>query len=151
MEDYSILPVKSSEDIPTLARVFLQAITQIDTFWEVLTRYRSDSLDTFIAVLKESLDHPNHHLLKAVHNVTGDIVGMAQWKAPWYLEIEKTDPFAMSNEQPAGDVTVVPLLSAGMEGDDPAKAKGVAMFNESMRQMGNAYITHIRGKKHVCE
>ena len=38
-----------------------------------------------------------------------------------------------------------------LEPEDPARTAGVASFQDSRRQVRNAYITHIRGKKHVCE
>lgn len=152
MEEYSVLPVTSTDDIPSLARVFLKATTEKDTFWEMISRYGgSDSpFNTFLGVLKEAFEHPNHHLFKAVHNPTGEIVGMAHWKAPWYLEVEKVDPFVKVHNEPAGDRNVAPVLST-LKPDDPLRAAGVAMFNDSKRQIGNAYVTHIRGKKHVCE
>jgi hypothetical protein len=152
MEDYSILPVTSPDDIPTLAIVFINATTESDPFWEMITRYGPGSpMQTFLAALKESSEHPNHHLLKAVHNPTGEIVGMAQWKAPIYLEIEKVDPFAKVHDESGADVNAAPLPAPAKEPDDPARAAGVAAFNDSRRRTGNAYITHIRGKKHVCE
>lgn len=152
MEEYSILPVTSTDDIPTLATVFLKATREEDTFLEMISRYGgSDSpFSTFLNVLKEAFEHPNHHLFKAVHNATGEIVGMAHWKAPWYLEVEKVDPFAKVHDEPAADANVAPLLPTVKEPDDPARAAGVAVFNDSKRQIGNAYVTHIRGKKHVC-
>ena len=153
MEEYSILPVISTDDIPTVATVFLKATREKDTFWEMISRYggSESSFNTFLDVLKEALEHPNHHLFKAVHNPTGQIVGMAHWKAPWYLEVEKVDPFAKVNDAHAGDANAVPLLPTVKEPDDPVRAAGVAMFNDSKRKIGNAYVTHIRGKKHVCE
>ena len=154
MAEYSIQPVTSIADIHTLATVFIRATTQKDTFWEMVCRYGSGSaspFDTLLDVLKESLEHPDHHLFKAVHDPTGEVVGMAQWKAPWYLQVEKVDPFSTSQGGLYGDANAAPLVPTVRESDDPAMAAGVASFQDSRRQIRNAYITHIRGKKHVCE
>ena len=156
MAEYSIQPVTSIADIHTLATVFIRATTQKDTFWEMVCRYGSGSaspFDTLLDVLKESLEQPDHHLFKAVHDPTGEVVGMAQWKAPWYLQVEKVDPFEASQDGANGDLNVAPLVPTvkELELKDPARAAGVASFQDSRRQIRNAYITHIRGKKHVCE
>ena len=153
MEEYSIQPVTSIDDIHTLATVFIKATTHQDTFWEMVCRYGSGSpFDTLLDVLRESFEHPDHHLFKAVHDPTGEVVGMSQWKAPWFLQVEKVDPFATSQTESNGDSNAAPLVSNVEETNyDPARTAGVAMFQDSRRQIRNAYITHIRGKKHVCE
>jgi GNAT superfamily N-acetyltransferase len=156
MAEYSIHPVTSIDDIHTLATVFIRATTQKDTFWEMVCRYGSGSVspfDTLLELLRESFEHPDHHLFKAVHDPTGEVVGMAQWKAPWYLQVEKVDPFATAQDGANGDLNAAALGSSVKElpRDDPSRAAGVASFQDSRRQVRNAYITHIRGKKHVCE
>jgi hypothetical protein len=154
MEDYTISPVTSPDDVLPAATAFMRATRDSDTFWEMQARYGPEPpFDALLKVLKASVMDPNHHVFKAVYNPTGEIVGMAQWKAPCWIEVEKVDPFAQEKEQPSQslDSGTSPLPPVAKEPEDPKKVAGVAMVEDSRRQIWNAYITHVRGKKHVCE
>jgi len=150
MEEYSIECVTSKDDIEAVAIVFMKAAQHGDKFVEMMSRYGPEPpYEGLLKALQESIGLPNYHVFKAVHNSTGQVVGMAVWKAPTYLEIEKVDPFASAQPGPVRDATIDPLSPALQEAEDPVEAAGFAMWNDSRRQIWNAYITHIRGKKHV--
>lgn len=152
MEKYSIEPVTSTDDLHAIAIVFMTATQHTDTFWEMKTRYGPvPPFEELLNILRESIENPNHHVFKAVDRSTGEVVGMAQWKAPWYVDVAKVDPFAKVQLELARDAHVAPLAPIEQKPEDPAKAAGIAMLNESSRQIGNTYITYVRGKKHVCE
>jgi hypothetical protein len=151
MEEYTISEVTSPEDVHAVATVFMKA-TQTDTFWEMLTRYGPGApFDELVKVLHASVADPNHHVFKVVHNGTGEVVGMTQWKAPCYIEVEKVDPFAKARPEAIPDLSIAPLPPNIPKPEDATHATGVAMLTESKRQIGNSYITNIRGKKHVCK
>ena len=155
MEDYIISIVTSVDDVESLATVFMQATKGIDSFWEMMERYGpAPPYDALLTALQDSVGNSNHHVLKVVERTSGRVVGMAQWRAPCYVEIDKVDPFAEEETEclKASDGGVVaPLMPAVGEPVDPYRAAGVAVIKGTWRQVTNAYIRHIRGKKHARE
>ena len=155
MSAYTLSAVTSPSDVEAIATVFMKATKDTDTFWEMMARYGPEPpFDALLKVLKESVENPNHHVLKVVHQPSGEVVGMAQWKGPVFVEIDKVDPFEKKGDEQSAagkDGNVAPFQPAVEEVEDQRKAAGVAMVKETRNQILNAYIRHIRGKKHVRE
>lgn len=141
MEDYTISPVTSPDDVFPAATAFMKAARESDTFWEMQARYgRAPPFESLLKVAKAAVEDPNQHVFQVVHNPSGEVVGMAQWKAPCLLEVEKDV-----------EAAVAPLPLVEKDPEDSTQAAGVAMVEEARRQIWKAYTENVRGERHVCE
>ena len=163
----SIQSVTDPAEIPALARICELAM-QGDLFGKYHINFTGASFEqASIKAMTEALQTPGGYVFKAVlqsqeedGSVKDQIIGASQWYVG-YLDIPKVDPFAPKtllerDETQSANVDMV-------KGDGQAEAKTTnavvevvsemteaMVFKETMRITGNAYVSAIRGKKHVC-
>ena len=134
--EYTIRPVKDADDIPIIVQFALEAMReQNPAYVELSSKSTKDGTidDRALRKFREAFDSPDDFLFKAVTTVNGKelMIGVSHWFVG-YISIPKVDPFdqaPQASDTSAEEITVL----------------------ESARTLGsNAYISAIRGKKHVC-
>lgn len=129
--------VTNAQEIPAMAELSTLAL-QPDTFTVFTERERGISMyDDTLQKMTDAFNDPGTYIFKALltmkdmdgkeHEI---IVGVAQWYIG-YLHVPKYDPFA-----PKDPIIVEPK---------------VTILSEAMRLSGNAYVSAIRAKKHICK
>ncbi|KIW15729.1 hypothetical protein PV08_05779 [Exophiala spinifera] len=169
---YTIEPVTSEADLPALAYLSGLALGP-DPYSEFRERYGPQSLydDTLEKLTNAMRDKSGQSsLFKVVLVPDSDeesgketVIGLSQWRLG-YLNVPKTDPFAIKrdNDAPSStaqsvETTVVakPNDDGEAEGLDIARAKKTPKpkpfysnpLEEHGRMIWNSVITHIRGKR----
>ena len=157
--------VTDASIVPELAALFDIAL-QPDSFHECIKRYGIKSLyDDAVDKLTIAISDPDQHVFKAVLSkmdndgfLKEELVGLTNWYVG-YVQIPKVDPFAV---RPAAKNAEIPevVAVATDEGGGPAngilapeetpKFSSSNALAENSRRAGNAYITAIRGKRHIC-
>jgi len=161
-----MLPVTDAAEVPILAHLSDIALKP-DGFYEFLTRYGSQSVyDEVVGKLTQALEDPHSYIFKAVRknapgsdNPSDSIIGFAHWFIG-YVQTPKVDPFALrvaaqENKDSSFNVAVPEThKTPQMSNVNSLVAEPTRTLNpldEMMRISGNAYISAIRGKKHVCQ
>ena len=159
---FQIIKVTNPSEVPALAELCVLAL-QPDPFFAFMERYSGSLYEGTVRKLSAAVEDPCSKVFKAIkpeRNAEGVIeaklVGLSQWYVG-YCVVPKVDPFVPEAEQkkddrlPKGsmfatrDMGGVPLPPPASVDDE----KGRAAVEELMRKSGNAYISAIRGKRHV--
>lgn len=168
MAEVRVVPITDPSDVPACAQLCYEAVLD-DPFIRFMNLYNpTHFLDETNKRISDAIDPANttDFAFKAVLDVPDDsgstreeIVGVSHW---YYgtAAIPKYDTFMKHVEEEPNEIGPGEV-AAGSGGSTPksmvVESEPVVVRNaeEAMahvyRQHGNAYISVIRGKKHVCE
>ena len=165
-----IEPVRDLDDAPALASIFATAIQHSrDGFYDFVTRY-FDEPPWEPKRIQHGIEDKDNFVFKAVEERQDDmgnvveekIVGFSQWFIG-YISIPKVEPMNQepNDEQTRKENTSVALSAAIISEDGSAtketesepslESEPLDLYDMCVRPMTNAYITFIRGKRHVCK
>lgn len=173
-------PITSHSDIPTLAAITDLALKSDGYHEFQARYAASPIYETTHKKLTEALDddRKRYHMFKAVSIPTSDadgppvIVGYTQWRLG-YVETPKMDPFARSGlkteskgekssfEADVSNVTIsedikeeLTLPRETVKDASTSSLRPKPFYSnpdeELSRKVGNAYISAMRGKRHLC-
>jgi GNAT superfamily N-acetyltransferase len=165
MSAIHIEPITDEKDFPVCAQLCDDAIAS-DPFSFFLEHYGDQKFrESTLAHLRAAANHENStdFAFKAVIDesdgsgqTTEKIVGFSHWYIG-YIVLPKVDPFeervvsqrrAIDTHLALGDGTdVAPVPSSST--NDSLKHRRQALMADHRRQLGNLYISNVRGKKHV--
>lgn len=173
---YTIKPVTSEADLPTLAYLSDLALRS-DPYREFRERYGPQSLyaDTLEKLTKAMRNRSGQSSLFKVILVSDSdeepeketVIGLSQWTLG-YLNVPKVDPFAIKRNNDVQSSTSHPVPNAVVaEPDEQGEAEGVDIavpkqerspkpfysnpLDEHTRKVWNSCITQIRGKRYMCK
>lgn len=158
--------VTDTEGVRELAELCDLAL-QSDSIYELFnTHYPSSVLGDAMVKLTDAIEDTNSKVFRAMLSASNDdgttqdvLVGVTQWYIG-YLDVPKVDPFAPKSDtaqsREIASVTDVAVSDqSGIATPLPAPIESATSLpdpvSEHMRVAGNAYVSAIRGKRHVCE
>jgi hypothetical protein len=166
-ENLRIEEVTDAQLVPELAEL-LDTSLRPDSIYEFFNTHGPSTVykDT-IERVTAAIQSPDSKVFRAILAVTNEdgttkdiLVGMTQWQIG-YIVLPKVDPFApKSKAAEDGKVVVVAdvaipdqngeatPLPAPKEYSEQATSE---LFKEHTRLSGNAYVSSIRGKRHICK
>ena len=134
--EYAIKPLNDADDIPSIVQFALEAMReQNPAYVEAASTSTKDGTmyDRALRKFREAFENPDELLFKAVTTVNGNdiTIGVSHWFVD-YIKIPKVDPFDRASQA------------------TEASAKENTVLEKARTLGSNAYISAIRGKKHVC-
>jgi GNAT superfamily N-acetyltransferase len=168
MSEIRIEPINDEKDFPICAQLCSDAIAP-DPFSFFLEQYGDQSLyESTLNRLRDaaSPDNSTDFAFKAVIDevdgsgqTTEKIVGVSHWYIG-YIVLPKVDPFEMKFVSQAQETGTTDLALEDGNDNPPVpssvtsntlKHRRRALMADHRRQVGNLYISNVRGKKHVCK
>ena len=151
MEDSSRLLIErvtDPEELPMLANIFDKALQHVDSFHEVITRCCDETVyQNTLNSLQSAIGDADHYIFKAVLQTSSNcvVVGVSHWFVG-YISVPKVDPFGAATN-PTPDAVEEDFIAPLVIEPSPLRVA----FDDARRKGSNAYISTIRGKKHVCK
>jgi hypothetical protein len=166
-ENLRIEEVTDTNLVHELAELF-DTTLRPDSIYEFFSTYAPSTVyEGAFERIKDAVVSPDSRVFRAMLTVTNEdgstkdvLAGMSQWQIG-YIVLPKVDPFApkskAAEDDQVADVANVAIpdqhgvatpLPAPKEQSEQATSN---VFEDFMRIAGNAYVSSIRGKRHICE
>jgi hypothetical protein len=167
LENLRIQEVTDTQLVPELAEMFDITLRPDSAYDFFNTHGPSTVYNDTIERVTAAVESPDSRVFRAILTHTNEdgttkdvLVGMAQWQIG-YIVLPKVDPFApkskATEDEKVVSVAEVAIpdqtgvatpLPAPKEYSEQATSE---LFKEHTRISGNAYVSSIRGKRHICK